>query len=218
MDEKKEILNEAESIMANENKVTESEAATEYADDEVPAFHDSHMPARELLEWVEMFSFSLALVVFMLSFVCRFAVVSGESMEKTLYDGEVLLVSDLFYEPKQGDIIVFQSPTILHNAAVVKRVIALEGQVVDIDFEKWVVTVDGVPLDEPYVNYLPEVMRGSDYTFPVTVEEGKIFVMGDNRNKSSDSRSVMIGQVDTRYVLGRLITRVLPLQKFGAVN
>lgn len=191
----------------------------EYADDEVQPHTDPHMPARELLEWVEMFSFAVALVVIVFSFVCRFAVVKGPSMEKTLYDGEVLIVFDLFYEPKQGDIIVFQSPTILGNDPIVKRVIATEGQVIDIDFQNWVVTVDGVPLDESYVNnLLPEVMHGSDYLFPQTVEKGKIFVMGDNRNHSTDSRSMLIGQVDTRYVLGKLITRVLPLQKAGAVD
>ena len=206
-------------LSQNEEMTAAPETKAEYADEEAPVFTDPHMPARELLEWVEMFSFAVALVVLLFSFVCRFAVVSGPSMEKTLYDGEVLIVSNLFYEPTQGDIIVFQSPTILHNDAIVKRVIATEGQVVDIDFQNWVVTVDGVPLDEPYVNnLLPEIMRGSDYQYPLTVEDGKIFVMGDNRNHSSDSRSMLIGQVDTRYVLGRLITRVFPLQKFGAVQ
>lgn len=175
--------------------------------------------AKEFFEWIELFGYAVAVVIVLFTFLCRIAVVNGPSMEQTLYDKDVLLVSNLFYEPKQGDIIVFQSNTILDNEAIVKRVIATEGQTVDIDFETWTVTVDGVPLEEEYVNYMQNVyMYGSSYTFPLTVEEGKIFVMGDNRNRSTDSRDSRIGQVDTRFVLGRVLVRILPLQKIGTVD
>ncbi len=175
--------------------------------------------AKEIFEWVELFAYSVTIVIILFTFLCRIAVVSGPSMEKTLFDKEVLLVSDLFYEPKQGDVIVFQSNTILDNEAIVKRVIATEGQTVDIDFENWIVYVDGKALEEPYINFeAGRYMNGSDYTYPLTVEEGKIFVMGDNRNHSTDSRDDRIGMVDTRYVLGRVLVRILPIGTFGLID
>jgi len=175
--------------------------------------------AKELFEWVELFAYSVTIVIILFTFLCRIAVVSGPSMENTLFNGEVLIVSDLFYEPEPGDVIVFQSNTIFDNEAIVKRVIATEGQVVDIDFENWIVTVDGKAVEEPYINFeAGRYMNGSDYSFPLTVEEGKIFVMGDNRNHSTDSRDNRIGQVDTRYVLGKVLLRFLPLDKIGLIN
>ena len=105
--------------------------------------------AKELFEWVELFAYSVSIVIILFTFICRIAVVSGPSMEKTLFDKEVLLVSDLFYEPQAGDVIVFQSNTILDNEAIVKRVIATEGQTVDIDFQNWIVYVDGEAIEEP---------------------------------------------------------------------
>ena len=174
--------------------------------------------AKELFEWVELFAYSVAIVIVLFTFLCRIAVVSGPSMEKTLYNGEVLLVSDLFYEPKQGDIIVFQSNTILDNEAIVKRVIATEGQVVDIDFENWIVYVDGEALEEPYITSDPgRYMNGSDYSFPMTVEEGKIFVMGDNRNGSRDSRHAELGTVDEDYLLGKAVFTFFPFSRIGFI-
>ena len=159
------------------------------------------------------------IVIVLFTFFCRIAVVSGPSMESTLFNGEVLLVSDLFYEPTPGDIIVFQSNTIFDNEAIVKRVIATEGQVVDIDFQNWIVYVDGEAVEEPYISAeAGRYMNASDYTFPLTVEPGKIFVMGDNRNLSTDSREKRIGLIDERFVLGRVLFRVLPTDSFGTVD
>ncbi len=174
---------------------------------------------KELLEWLELFAYSVAAVLLIFTFICRVAVVSGPSMEKTLHEGQILLVSDLGYEPRRGDVIVFQSNEIYDNEAIVKRVIATEGQTVDIDFDTWTVTVDGVALEEDYVNFIEGVrMRGSDFDFPQQVAPGHIFVMGDNRNHSADSRSAEIGQVDSRSVLGKVLVRIFPLNTFGSID
>ena len=99
---------------------------------------------------------------------------------------------------------------------LIKRIIALEGQAVDIDFKTGVVTVDGQVLDEPYISTPTTVYEGVD--FPVTVPEGTVFVMGDNRQNSTDSRSEMVGFIDTRYILGKAIFRIFPFNTFGLLS
>ena len=148
-------------------------------------------------------------------FVIRTVGVIGSSMEQTLIEGDRLLISSMFYQPKQGDIVVVRKLT-YKNDAIVKRVIALEGQTVDIDFDAGVVYVDGVALEEPYTN-TPTNLR-EDFVGPVTVPENCVFVMGDNRNRSTDSRTASIGCVDTRYIVGHALFRIFPLSKFGKVE
>ena len=131
-------------------------------------------------------------------------------MNNTLKDGDYLLVlSNVFYRnPKQGDVIVASKETFDNGAPIVKRVIATEGQVVDIDFNQGVVYVDGEALDEPYTFTGTNVAEGTQ--FPLVVEEGCVFLMGDNRNESMDSRDPEIGQVDTREILGKAVFLLLP--------
>ena len=159
------------------------------------------------------------LVVVMLVFllVFRVIVVSGDSMKTTLLDGDyLLLVSNLFYrDPKPGDIVVISKESFDNGAPIVKRVIATEGQIVDIDFVNGIVYVDGLPLEEPYISTPTTVQEGM--MFPLLVEEGCIFVLGDNRAVSKDSRSPEIGLVDIREILGRAILLVLPGTDDGAV-
>ena len=151
---------------------------------------------------------SVMLVVLLLVF--RVVVVSGTSMNMTLLDGDyLLLLSNTFYhEPKQGDIIVVSKDSFDDGAAFVKRVIATEGQTVDIDFGKGIVYVDGVALEEDYINTLTTTRGGVQ--FPLVVEEGCVFALGDNRGISKDSRYPDIGQIDTREILGRAIFLILP--------
>ena len=151
---------------------------------------------------------SVILIVFLLLF--RIIVVSGDSMFSSLLDGDyLLLISNTFYhEPKQGDVIVISKDSYDNGAPIVKRVIAVEGQIVDIDFDLGVVYVDGLPLDEPYVNTPTNRAEGVD--FPLLVEEGCCFVLGDNRNDSKDSRHPDIGLVDCREILGKAVLLVFP--------
>ncbi len=173
---------------------------------------------REIFDWIEIFVITISAVLFIFTFIIRIAYVDGPSMNNTLHDGESLAVSNLFYTPKQGDIVVFQDPDSSVDGGVVKRVIAKEGQVVDIDFDSWEVYVDGELIDEPYVNRVDAPMRSYDIRFPITVPEGEVFVMGDNRNQSNDSRASDIGCVDTRFIFGKVLFRITPFSRFGAVN
>ena len=148
------------------------------------------------------------LLVFLLLF--RVVVVSGISMNQTLLHGDYLLLlnSAFYHEPEQGDIVVVSKQSFRSGEPIIKRVIATEGQWVDIDFEAGIVYVNGNPLDEPYVNAPTTLYEGVD--FPLMVEDGCIFVLGDNRNESQDSRSPEIGQVDKREIMGKAIFLFLP--------
>ena len=156
------------------------------------------------------------LLVFLLLF--RVIVVSGDSMYSTLLDGDyLLLLGNLFYqEPEREDIVVISKKSFDNGKPIVKRVIATEGQTVDIDFDNAIVYVDGVALDEPYINSPTTFNEGM--LFPLTVAENCIFVLGDNRGVSRDSRDPVIGQVDRREVLGKAIFLMLPGTSHGHLN
>ena len=154
------------------------------------------------------------MVVFVLlfTFVARIIVVSGPSMENTLIEGDLILVWSLGYTPKQGDIVVLTQESYQEDS-IVKRVIATEGQRVDIDYSIGAVYVDGVPLKEDYIKermLSPSYPGYGEGISHVTVPEGCIFVMGDNRNHSADSRYPDIGIVDVRCVIGRGLTVIFP--------
>jgi len=152
----------------------------------------------------------LAGIVLVFLVIFRVIVVNGSSMYDTLVHGDyLLLVSNVLYrEPSHGDIVVISKETFDNGKPIVKRVIATEGQTVDIDFEKGIVYVDGSALEEEYIYTLTTVDEGM--AFPLTVEEGCIFVLGDNRGVSLDSRNPSVGQVDTREVLGKAIFLIYP--------
>ena len=146
-------------------------------------------------------------------FVIRVVDVRGTSMWPTLQNGDKMLVSDLFYTPKQGDIVVFKKDEYDPDKALVKRVIAVEGQEVNIDFANGLVYVDGEVIEEAYINEATQ--KKLDFIGPQTVPEGCVFVMGDNRNASSDSRKAEIGMVDERLIVGKVLLRVFPLDSIG---
>ena len=169
---------------------------------------------------------TVVLILFLLIF--RVIVVSGPSMKMTLLDGDyLLLIGNLFYkQPQPGDIIVAGKRSFDNGKPIVKRVIATEGQIVDMDYDNGIVYVDGLPLEENYINTPTNANEGM--SFPLIVEEGCVFVMGDNRNHSKDSRSPEIGLVDTREILGKVVLLIFPgtdgnsyprdLSRIGAVK
>ncbi len=163
-----------------------------------------------LLSYLHDLVFLVAGLLLVFSLLFRVVVVSGPSMNDTLVDGDwlVLLGNTFYREPQQGDIVVASKESFDNGAPFIKRVIATEGQTVDIDFVAGIVYVDGVALEEPYTLTPTNLFEG--IKFPLTVEEGCLFLMGDNRNKSKDSRSVEIGQVDRREILGKAVFLVIP--------
>ena len=177
-----------------------------------------------IFDWLEVLVHAIIAVVICFSFLFRIATIDGPSMMDTLQHGEKVIITDLFYEPKVGDIVVISRNAensiytmTDNNTPIIKRIIATEGQKVNIENGK--VFVDDIALDEPYVRTATEAKY--DIEFPVIVDEGCVFVLGDNRNNSLDSRSSEIGNygmIDKRYILGRAIFRILPLNKMGKIN
>ena len=164
---------------------------------------------RDLYDWVQALVCSVLAVVVVFTFVIRLIGVDGHSMVPSLQDGDRLLVlnSMLYGDYQYGDVVVLRKESFLEEP-IVKRVIATEGQIVDIDFLTGSVYVDGVLLKADYINELTFTAEGM--AFPLVVPEGSIFVMGDNRNHSNDSRDSRLGTVDTRYVIGRAVLLAFP--------
>ncbi len=174
-------------------------------------------PHKEAYEWIQCVVIALICCVLIFVFVARVIDVKGHSMEPTLVEGDKIIITRLAGDYDRGDIVVLRQES-FREEPLVKRIIAVGGQTVDIDFDAGIVYVDGEALIEPYVNeltYEPEDFES--YERPLLVPEGSVFVMGDNRNNSTDSRRSTIGCVDTRCILGKVIFRILPIAKVGAI-
>ena len=169
----------------------------------------------EVYDWIQCIIFALVFCV--LLFVCavRMVNVVGHSMVPTLEQSDKVVISNLFYHPKQGDVVVLRKQTLMEEP-IVKRIIAPEGPTVDIALAAGVVDGDGKALDEPYVN--EPVHDRENFEGKITVPEGCVFVMGDNRNASTDSRDARLGCVDTRYIMGRVYFTLFPVKNIGVVK
>lgn len=178
------------------------------------------------IDWVfdiaEMFAFVLAIVMILTTFVFKHSIVEGNSMKNTLEEGDHLIISDLFYTPKRGDIIVFEDYSTELKKAVVKRVIAVSGDTVEVrmnEVGEVVVYVNNELVNEDYtLNTRDKNIDVSNFNKPIIIEEGEVFVMGDNRYNSLDSRSSSVGPIKTDAILGKVLFRFLPFDKFGSVN
>ena len=168
------------------------------------------------LDWLQALVVSVIFVALCFTFGVRIVGVDGESMEPTLcHNDRILVLSSIWSRPRNGDVVVLRKDSFV-NTPVVKRIIATEGQTIDIDYSTGAVYLDGVLLDEPYIK--EKTLLQGDMEFPVTVSPGCVFVMGDNRNNSTDSRSPELGVVDQRCVLGKALFILLPFQDAGAIE
>ncbi len=168
----------------------------------------------EVYDWLQCLVSALIICVITFAFFARIIGIIGSSMVPTFHNGDKVIISKILFKPEQGDIVVLRKLQ-FQDEPIIKRVIAVEGQTVDIDFDAGVVYVDGVPQVEPYIAE-PTYQR-IDFDGMITVPEGQVFVMGDNRNHSTDSRDSTIGCVDKRYILGKVLLRLFPVSDFQLI-
>lgn len=171
---------------------------------------------REVYDWIQCLITALIICVMIFVFFIRVIDVVGTSMLPTLQHGNKMLVSGFLYKPKYGDVVVFKADSYDPDKALVKRVIAVSGDDINIDFDKGIVYVNGEPIEESYINELTKTKL--DFIGPKEVPEGCVFVMGDNRNASTDSRDSRIGMVDSRLILGKVYFVLFPLDDFKLVE
>lgn len=170
-------------------------------------------PVSSFVEFTELLIGALVSAILILTLVCRTGVVDGSSMVPTMHHGDRYLISDLFYTPEQGDIVVFRPEIEGQESLWIKRIIALEGQTVYINPDNYRVYVDGKLLDEPYLIGGGTIPHSTEN--PITVPEGCVYVLGDNRALSHDSRYKDLGCVEIDQLAGRVLLRFWPLDVFG---
>ena len=216
-------------------EVKAENAVEEGGADNVPAVNDTSAevsekseeytpkPFSEILEWTSIFVYAVAAVLALNLFVFRSITVSGSSMNDTLVDKDRVIATNFFYTPQYGDIVIVEADklhlngTTVYGETIIKRVIAKEGDTIRIDFGKGIVYRNGEVLEEDYIkepiraHYQGWMDSNKDYVVP----ENCVFVMGDNRNGSNDSRNMVdVGFIDTNYIMGKAFVRYSPFSSF----
>lgn len=168
----------------------------------------------EAFEWIEAIVVSLVAVILVFTFIFRIVSIDGNSMNNTLHDQDRVMISHLFYTPKRGDIVVLGIPNM--DKPIIKRIIGMAGDRIEVDYDTDIVKVNGEMVSEPYIK--EDMLPKGQVTFPIEVPEGKIFVMGDNRNDSLDSRYYEVGFVDVDDIIGQAMFRLFPFNKIGGLK
>ncbi len=192
----------------NEEKINVQDEAVE----QKPEDKNTKSPAKLIVDFVSVIATSIVAIMLIFTFAFRIVGVSGPSMMNTLINGDWLMVSAFITEPERGDIVIITQPN-AYNEPIVKRVIAVGGDTIDIDFDNATVFVNGKEINEPYLGS-PTTDDEGAWQYPLTLKEGQVFVMGDNRQHSSDSRSPDIGLIDENYILGQVLLRFSPISEF----
>ena len=197
--------------MSEEKKELERETSVEETAPEQKA-EEEKQPERlenSIYDWARSLTAAVVVVVLLFTFLARLIGVSGPSMQDTLYTGDrILVLNAMFCDFQPGDVVVVNDYNAQLDDTLVKRIIAVGGQTVDIDFVTGTVYVDGVALDEPYIKEPTYTTDGT--VFPLTLAEDEVFIMGDNRNHSTDSRSTRLGAVKEGYIQGKAIFLLFP--------
>lgn len=208
-EENKTAVEEINETAADEVNETAAEEIAEETEQKEKTLKDINLPFG--YEALSVICSAAIIIMLLFTFVFRFVGVVGKSMEPTLYENDWLLVTAIKSDFKYGDIVISTQPNAF-NEPIVKRVIATGGQTVNIDFGTGEVYVDGVLLEEDYIAGSTTDSEG--FSGSITVPEGKLFVMGDNREHSTDSRSDVIGLLDERYIVGKAMVRIFPTGSF----
>ena len=205
-----ENIAENEQITENQPEATEVKAKTEES--------GTTRLVRETFDWVEAAVFAAVTVILLFTFVFRLVTVDGGSMQNTFQDKDKVIISSINYTPQRGDVVVLVQPSYRENHPMIKRIIALGGDTVQVDCYTEQVTVNGEVLQEDYIKEQHIVGYADIGGEPYVVPEGHVYVMGDNRNNSTDSRSSLVGPIAVENILGHVVFRVMPLSGFGFIE